>query len=181
MFERLRAAIDAALDAATAPSDKRDVISGMREAVIEAHAALAGLRDGMTRTERELAAEQRNLDDAERRGRLAGGIGDQETVEVAERFVAKHRERVEVLRQKLEAHRAEISLMERELDEMKAQMKKVAGSSSVESAWREIEAAGGARPETDLNNDLLKEQFDRAAREAHANAQLEALKKRMGR
>ena len=40
MFERLRAAIDAALDAATAPADKRDIVSGMRDAVIEAHAAL---------------------------------------------------------------------------------------------------------------------------------------------
>jgi hypothetical protein len=64
---------------------------------------------------------------------------------------------------------------------MKAQMKKVAGASSVENAWREIESAGGSRPETDVEDDLLRQQFDQAAREARANAQLEALKKKMGR
>lgn len=181
MFERLRAAIDAALDAASSPADKRDIVSGMRDAVIEAHAALQGMRDGLARTERELAAEKKYLEDAERRGRMAAGIGDQETVDVAERFVAKHKERVSVLERKVEAQHAEISLMERELSEMKGQMKKVAGSNSVEDAWRGIEMAGGTRPGTDSNDDVLRERFDRVAREAQANAQLEALKKRMGR
>jgi len=181
MFERLRAAIDAALDSATAPADKRDVVAGMRDAVIEAHAALQGMRDDVARTEKELAVERNRLADAERRGRLAGEIDDHETVEVAEQFAAKHRGRVGVLEQKLEAQRAEIVLMERELGEMKAQMKKVSGSSSVDSAWRGIEAAGGSRPETDVKDDLLRDKFDRVAREAQADAQLEALKKRMGR
>jgi len=181
VFERLRAAIDAALEAATSPQDKRDVVSGMRDAVIEAHAAVSGMREGLARTEQELAAERRSLKDAERRGQLAEEIDDQETVDVAERFATKHQERVSVLEKKLEAQKAEIVLMERELEEMKAQMKKVAGSSSVDTAWREIESAGGTRPETDVNDDLLKHQFDRAAREAKADAQLDALKKRMGR
>ena len=181
MFERLRAAIDAALDAASVPPDKRDVVSGMREAVIEAHATVTGLREGLARTERELVVEQRSLQDAERRGRLAAEINDQETVDIAEQFVVKHKEKVRVLEKKLDAQRGEIGLMERELAEMKAQMKKVAGSSSVDSAWREIEAAGGSRPETDVKDELLKGAFDKAAREAAADAQLEALKKRMGR
>jgi len=181
VFERLRAAIDAALEAATSPSDRRDVVSGMRDAVIEAHSVVQGLREGLARTEQELATEQRNLKDAERRGRLAAEIEDHETAEIADRFKVKHKERVDLLEKKLEAQRAEIGFMERELDEMKAQMKKVAGSSSVDNAWREIESAGGARPETDLQDELLKSSFDRAAREAAAEAQLEALKKRMGR
>jgi hypothetical protein len=181
MFERLRAAIDAALEAATSPSDKRDVVSGMREAVIEAHAVVQALREGLSRTEQELAVEQRNLKDAERRGRLATEIDDQETVEIANRFAMKHKERVAVLEKKLDAQRGELLFMERELDEMKAQIKKVAGSSSVESAWREIESAGGVRPKTDVSEESLRSSFDRAAREAAADAQLEALKKRMGR
>jgi hypothetical protein len=181
VFERLRAAIDAALEAATSPQDKRDIVSGMRDAVIEAHAAVAGMREDLARTEQELAAEQRSRKDAERRGHMAKEINDQETVDVAERFVAKHGERVDVLEQKLEAQKAEIVLMERELGEMKAQMKKVAGSSSADNAWREIESAGGSRPETDVKDELLKQKFDRVAREAQADAQLDALKKRMGR
>jgi len=153
----------------------------MREAVIEAHAVVQALREGLSRTEQELAVERRNLKDAERRGRLATEIDDQETVEIANRFAMKHKERVAVLEKKLDAQRGELLFMERELDEMKVQIKKVAGSSSVESAWREIESAGGARPETDASEESLRSSFDRAAREAAADAQLEALKKRMGR
>jgi hypothetical protein len=37
------------------------------------------------------------------------------------------------------------------------------------------------RPETDLEQELLKTKLDRAAREADADARLEEMKKRMGR
>jgi len=181
MFERLRDAINAALDAATGPPDSREVLSGMRDAVIEARAALEGMKQGVVKTEQRLTLERRQLEDAERRGRMARGIDDQETVDVAELFTAKHRERVEVLEDKLEAQRAELALAERELAEMKGQLKKAAGSSHAETAWREIEAAGGVRPETDVGDELLRSQMDRAAREAEAEAKLDALKKKMGR
>jgi ABC-type phosphate transport system auxiliary subunit len=181
MFERLRDAINAALDAATGPPDSREVLSGMRDAVIEARAALEGMKQGVVKTEQRLILERRQLEDAERRGRMAGEIDDQETVDVAELFTAKHRERVEVLQDKLEAQRAELALAERELAEMKGQLKKAAGSSHAETAWREIEAAGGVRPETDVGDELLRSQMDRAAREAEAEAKLDALKKKMGR
>jgi hypothetical protein len=69
----------------------------MREAVVDAKVAVAEIEEAVDRTERELAAERQRLADAERRGRLAGEIQDQETVQVAERFVAKHRERAGVL------------------------------------------------------------------------------------
>lgn len=181
MFERLRDAINSALDAATKPADGRELVSGMRDAVIEARAGLEAMREGVDKTEKQLIVERRRLADAERRGSMAAGIGDQETVEVAELFAAKHRDRVEVLQDKLEAQRAELALAERELEEMKAQLKKAAGSSQVDSAWREIEAAGGVRPATDVQDELLRSQLDRAAREAEAEARLDALKKKMGR
>ena len=181
MFERLREAINAALDAATGPPDSREMLSGMRDAVIEARAALEAMKQGITKTEQRLTVERKQLKDAERRGRMAGEIDDQETVEVAELFTAKHRERVEVLEDKLESQRAELALAERELEEMKGQLKNAAGSSHAETAWREIEAAGGVRPETDVGDELLRSQMDRAAREAEAEAKLDALKKKMGR
>ena len=181
MFERLRAAINAAIDAATPPPDARELVSAMREAVIEARAAIEGLRDGVEQTERRLAAERKQLEDAERRGRMAAGIDDEETVEVAQRFSAKHQEHVAMLEGKLQAQRAELSLAERQLEGMKAQLRKVAGSRHVEAAWREIETAGGTRPETDFKNELLRSQIDSAAREAEAEARLEALKKKMGK
>ncbi|UCG84929.1 MAG: hypothetical protein JSW71_13375 [Gemmatimonadota bacterium] len=181
MFERLREAINAALDAATGPPDSREVLSGMRDAVIEARAALEGMRQAANKTERQLVVERRHLEDAERRGRLAAEIDDQETVEVADRFIEKHRGRVEVLEDKLAAQRAELELAEKELEEMKGQLKQAAGKDHVDSAWREIEAAGGARPDTDVGDELLRSQLDRAAREAEAEARLDALKKKMGR
>ncbi|MFQ5702578.1 MAG: hypothetical protein ACE5HT_00995 [Gemmatimonadales bacterium] len=180
MFERLRAAINAALDAATVSHDPREAASKMREAVIEARAGIELMRRGVLEVETELSSQRSQLADAERRGRLADGIDDVETVAVANRFVEKHRARIGVLEQKLEAQRAELALAERELEEMKSDLKRV-GSSQAEAAWREIENAGGTRPATDVDGDLLRSRLDRAAREAHAEAQLEALKKKMGK
>jgi len=54
-------------------------------------------------------------------------------------------------------------------------------SDRIESAWRNIESAGGTRPELDLKDELLRSQLDAAAKEAAANEQLRQLKKKMGR
>ena len=56
MFERLRDAVRAALDAATPPGDLRDRARQMREAVVEARVAVQELRAALTRTDLELAA-----------------------------------------------------------------------------------------------------------------------------
>jgi len=158
----------------------------MREAVVEAKVAVQEMREALVRTEGELTLERQRLADAERRGRLAGEIQDQETVAVAERFAAKHRERVGVLERKLAAQREEVALAERDLVEMQGQLRSAGhdrpameGERSTERAWREVQSAGGARPGMDLQDELLKAEMDRAAREAAAQQQLEALKKKM--
>jgi len=158
----------------------------MREAVVEAKVAVQEMREALGRTEGELTLERQRLADAERRGRLATEIQDQETVAVAERFAAKHRERVGVLERKLAAQREELALAERDLVEMQSQLKSaekdrptVEAERSAERAWRDVQAAGGARPGMDLQDELLKAEMDRAAREAAAEQQLEALKKKM--
>jgi ABC-type phosphate transport system auxiliary subunit len=179
LFERLRDAFRAALDAAAGPADLRALARQMREAVVEAKVAVAEINDAIARTGHEIAVERQRLADAERRGRLAGEIQDQETVVVAERFTAKHRERISVLEHKLTAQREELALAERELAEMQAQLKQVGEPTSTEQAWRDIERAGGERPGTDLQDELLKSDMDRAAREAAAARQLEELKKKM--
>ena len=99
---------------------------------------------------------------------------------VADRFAAKHRERVGVLERKLAAQREELALAQRELDEMRTQLKTAAAAQpSTEQTWRDLEEAGGAREGTDLRDELLKSDMDRAAREAAAARQLEELKKKM--
>jgi hypothetical protein len=186
LFERLRDAFRAALDAATPPGDLRDLARQMREAVIEAKVAVQEMREALVRTQGELTLERQRLADAERRGRLAAEIQDQETVTVAERFATKHRERAQVLERKLAAQQEEVALTERDMVEMQGQLKSaekdratVEGDRSTERAWREVQSAGGARPGMDLQDELLKSQMDRAAREAAAQEQLEALKKKM--
>lgn len=187
MFERLRDALKAALDAATPPGNLRDLALQMREAVVDAKVAVEEIRSAVTRTDLELAAERQRLADAERRGRLAAEIQDQETVQVAERFAAKHRERAGVLERKLSAQRDELALAERELSEMQGQLKTadlgatppVGGASSTEQAWRDLQAAGGARPDVDLQQELLKHDIDRVARERAADEQLDLLKKKI--
>jgi hypothetical protein len=182
LFERLRDAFQAALDAAS-PGELREVTARMREAVIDAKVGVREVREAIARTDAELIAERQRLADTERRGRLAGEIQDQETVAVAERFAVKHRERVAVLERKVAAQRDELALAERELAEMQAQLERAAkaqpGGGSVEQAWRDVQAAGGTRPGVDLRDELLRADMDRAHREAEAQRQLEELKKRM--
>jgi len=158
----------------------------MREAVVDAKVAVREIQEAVARTERELTLERQRLADAERRGRLAGGIQDAETVAVADRFAAKHRKRLGVLERKLVNQREELALAQRELDDMQAQLKTaerdrpaMQGESSTEQAWRDMQSAGGARPGMDLQDELLKSDMDRAAREASAARQLEELKKKM--
>jgi hypothetical protein len=188
VFERLRDAVRAALEAATPPGNLRDLARQMREAVVDAKVAVQEMREALTRTQLELAAEGQRLADAERRGRLAAEIQDQETVQVAERFVGRHRERVGVLQRKLAAQREELGLAERDLGEMQAQLKSAerdrpaaTGESSMERAWRDLQAAGGERPDVDLQNELLKADIDRVAREQAADQQLDLLKQKLGK
>ncbi len=187
MFERLRAALGAALDAATPPGDPRHVAGQMREAIVEARTSLAAMRKGIAQVEQELTVERRALADAERRGGLAAKIDDRETVQVTDRFATKHRERVAILEQKLVAQQAELALAEREVAEMKEQyvafersLPASEAARNVNAAWRDLEAAGVGRAGTD-DESRLQAELDRVARQAQADAQLEALKKKMGK
>jgi chromosome segregation ATPase len=188
VFKRLREALEAALAAATPPEDLYALAGRMREALIEARAGLEAMRDALGKTERELAALGREIETADRRRALAAGIDDQETVAVADGYLAKHRERAAVLEKKLGAQREEIALAERDVAEMTAQLEEVTkrrggidAERSSATAWASLGRAGMDRPELDPEQEALKATLDRAAREAAADAKLEELKKRMGK
>ncbi len=176
MFERLRAAVNAALDAAMPPPDWRDLQGQMRRAAVEGRAALMQLREALARTERELVVERQQLADAQRRGALAEGIGDAETVAIAQRFAAKHGERVAVLEQKLAAQHAELTLADRDVGEMVTQLKELERRGGIAP-----EAAGPTAEELGTDDTELRTVTDRAAREADAAQRLADLKKRMGK
>jgi len=186
LFDRLRDALRAALDAATPAGDLRDLARQMREAVIEAKVAVQELHEALGRTDQELAAERQRLADTLRRGRLAGEIQDQETVDVAQRFAAKHGERIGVLARKLAAQREELALATRDLADMQAELARAErdrpateAERRAERAWRDLQQAGGVRPGVDPADDRLKADLDRASREAAAERQLAEIKQRM--
>jgi hypothetical protein len=186
VFEGLRSRIEQFLAEHTAPADARASAAALEQAVIEARVSLSQMKDGLAATERELALERRQLDDSDRRGRMASDIGDTETAELAARYATRHRERALVLERKLVVQREELVLAERDVAEWTAQLRAAkqglgTGAASAGAAWRDIESAGGTRPDTDLAGDLLRSNLDRAAHEAAAEEQLAHLKRKLGK
>jgi hypothetical protein len=188
VFKRLREALEAALAGATPPEDLYALAGRMRAALVEARAGLSQMREALERTDRELALGRREIETAERRRALAAGINDAETVQVAESYLTKNRERVDVLERKAAAQREEIALAERDVAEMTRQLEEVTkrrgtidAERSSAAAWASLGRAGVDRPELDAEQEALKARMDRAAREAEADAKLEELKKRMGK
>jgi len=185
VFEGLRARLEKLLADHTPAGDVRARAAQLHAALLEAKVAVGAMRDALDATERSLKDERRRLEDAERRGRLAARIPDPETVTVAEQFVLRHRERVAVLDKKIALQREELALAERDLEQLAGEFRAVrqgregGRTSAQEAAWRDVEAAGGTRPETDVEGELLKSQLNRRQMEAAVEAQLEHLKKKI--
>jgi hypothetical protein len=130
----------------------------------------------------ELQSERKQLTDAERRGRLAAAVPDPETVAVAERFAARHRERIIMLERKVAVQRDELVLAEREVQEMTAQWRTASSgsgvaSASIDAAWRDLEAAGATRAPDD--GDRTAAELDQKKRDQAVEAQLAYLKRKM--
>jgi hypothetical protein len=188
LFDRLRSQIDQILARGTVPPTPREEAVAIQQHLVALKLGLDDLRRGYAATERELAREREQLSAAERRGQQATEIQDAETVRIATEFIAKHRERVEVLERKLAVQQDEVAMAERDAATMLARLKQArqgltaeGRTPSAEAAWRGLEAAGGVRPETDVESELLKTKADRAAMEQAAEAQLAHLKKKLGK
>ncbi len=180
MLDGLKARLDQLLRE-RARTDPRAFAAGMREALVEAKVGLTRMAEAIAVTEQELVVERKHLDDAERRGKLAQAVPDQETVALAERFAAKHRERIEVLTRKIVAQRDELALAHREVEEMAAEVRNagaIGPSDSIRAAWRDLEAAGASRPEEAERDHAASE---RKRLEEAIEAQLAYLKKKMGK
>ena len=180
MFDGLKARLDR-LFREHGSTGGREYAAGLREALLEARLGLSTMREAITQTERELAGERKQLADAERRGRLAAQVPDAETVAVAERYAVRHRERVLVLERKLVVQREELVLAEREVEEMASEFRGAARgpeAASINAAWRDLEAAGAARP---AEADQLAAETDKRRRDEAVEAQLAYLKKKMGK
>jgi hypothetical protein len=188
LFDRLRTQLENAISRGTVPPTPREEAAALEQSVVEMKLGLQDLRRALTKTEQELVQQRAQLVDAERRGVLAAGIQDAETVRVATEFSATHRERVGVLERKLAVQQDEVAMAEKDANELLERLRSAkrgldAGgrSPTTAAAWRSLEAAGGVRPESDLEGELLSTKADRAALEQAADAQLAHLKKKMGK
>jgi hypothetical protein len=195
MFEQLRASFRAMLDTARSPDDRRAVLADMKDSVVRARMGVDDLRQGLRLAERRLDEGRAELETIRRRRALAANVGDQETVDVADRFEALQAERVNVLERKLETQQAELALVEREVAEMTTDLRRamdgvplrasgspgtepgVPGASVGGADIDPLDADGALRDEIDA----LGRRETRASREADADARLAELKRRLGK
>jgi hypothetical protein len=180
VLEGLKARLDQLLRDG-ARGDPRAYAAGLKEAVLEARLGVRTMQEALVVTERELAAERQQLEDAERRGRLAAMVPDPETVQVAERYALRHRERAAILERKLVVQREELVLAERELAEMTVEAKRATAnhpSETISAAWRDLESAGVTRPD---EQDRIQAETDRQRRDSAIEAQLAYLKRKLGK
>lgn len=195
MFESLRKSLDDLLSRATPPEERRQIVSRMRDTLVQAKMGLQDLRDGLEKSRRRVEAERRELDTVQRRKRLAEQINDAETVRLATQYEQLHAERVEVLARKLEAQESELALAEREVSQMMSELRAAAsgigppgagigGAAAMNAAMDEIESElGGAAKDNSVREEIdgMSRARARADREADAARRLEELKRRMGK
>jgi hypothetical protein len=180
VFDGLKARLDQLLRE-RAPTDPQAYAARLREALLEAKVGIGTMREALAGSERELASERQQLEDAERRGRLAAAVPDPETVAVAERFVARHRERAAVVERRIVVQREELALAEREVAEMMAETRSAGSASpsaSIAAAWRDLQSAGAERPDEQERQQV---DADRQRREQAIEAQLAYLKRKLGK
>jgi hypothetical protein len=190
VFESLKSTIEDLLGGRVHPGDRRAVINDMKQALVAAKLGVEDLEQGVSVTRRKLDAERQGLDTVTRRKALAAGINDAETVAIAEKFEAQHRERIAVLERKLEAQEAEAALARRDYDEMLTQLKAAsAGAGSVGTGGAPAgtprmpnDADRGLPDDAALNAELdsMHRQRSRDEKAADADSRLAELKRRMG-
>ncbi|WP_396202005.1 hypothetical protein [Gemmatimonas sp.] len=210
MFEPLRDALrgfSTRLD----PDERRAMTQSMRDALVHAKLGLNDLRASLATTSARLVSERAELETVRRRQGLAAQVNDAETVAIAERFAVQHQERVAMLETKQMVQQQELSLAEREYEDMSAELRLIlsgvapgarstasTATDSTESADLRADPArdhadpAGVdepldKPMDESLADAMTDPFGasprrtRAEREADAEQQLAALKRRMGK
>lgn len=192
MFESLRKSLDDLLSRSTPPEERRQIVSRMRDTLVQAKVGLQDLRDGLAQSKRRLEQERRELDTVQRRKRLAEQINDAETVRLANQYEQMHVERVAVLERKVEAQESELALAERDVAQMMTELRQAASgipsagersNAAVSAAMDEIESEMGSAKGESLRSEIdgLSRARTRADHEADAARKLEELKRRMGK
>jgi chromosome segregation ATPase len=194
VFESLRKSLDDLLSRSTPPEERRQIVSRMRDTLVQAKVGLEDLRTALAQSKRRLEMERGELDTVQRRKRLAEQIEDGETVRLASQYEQMHQERVAILERKLEAQESELALAERDVAQMMTELRQAASgipapgersAATVNAAMEEIESelASGVGKGENLRSEIdgLSRARSRADHEADAARKLEELKRRMGK
>lgn len=192
VFENLRKSLDDLLSRSTPPEERRQIVSRMRDTLVQAKMGLEDLRTALETSKRRLETERRELDTVQRRKRLAEQINDAETARLASQYEQMHLERVNVLSRKLEAQESELSLAERDVAQMMTELRQAASgiptgadrsAAAMNAAMDEIESDLDAGKNESLGQEIdgLSRARTRADHEADAARKLEELKRRMGK
>ncbi len=129
MFKRLKRMVDDVLDHLESKiddvtdDDVDRLMRAMREELVQTKARIPELEALLKSQIAQADREKAEAEACDRRAAKAAEIGDTETVEVAQRFAAQHRQRLEVLVIKAEATRAEILQHRDEAEQMTEQLK----------------------------------------------------------
>jgi len=166
-IDDLLARLDRLLGEQGLRDSSRNQAGVLHDALLELKVGIRDLRDSLAGTDRELIAEREELVTAERRGQLALGISDNETVEIARQFVERHRQRIDLLERKLSVQRDELAIAEREYEELSIRYR-----DARQGIVSEGRAPAGEDPPS---------RIDRRAAEAAVDAQLEMLKRKLGK
>lgn len=166
MFDNLRHAFKEAIENFNkelsrdqVPETVDKLLAGMRDEVADAKVRIRELEDQLTRAKAEAQREQTEAATAQRRGKMAVDIGDDETAKVALEYAAKHEERHQVLEQKIQALTKELALRSKEVEEMLAKVKEAQAKRDTLAATT---GRSGARESLRAADDLFSE-LDRMA------------------
>ena len=158
------------------PSARRQ-LAEMKHTLSLARIARDDVRAAHAASVQRLESARAELAPILRRGELARGIDDEETVAVAERFAAAQRSTIEVLERKVDVQHDELLLTERTVADMELELRSVTGIGPMPAATPG-DAAAGSDPTVDASDYRA---LDHAARAQSADERLAELKRRMGR
>ena len=182
-FDNFRKSLEDLMNRHTPPTDRRETASQMRDTLIQAKMGLSEMRDSLDKARQRLSIEERELETVKRRRQMALDINDTETVAIADKFVATHGERVELLRRKVSIQEDEVRMAEADVEAMTRELK-----SAVSGTGEFAPNIGTSSPDLDFSGAAVADEIDalsrkrsRAEHQANAEAELEELKRRMGK
>jgi hypothetical protein len=182
-FDNFRKSLEDLMNRHTPPADRRETASQMRDTLIQARMGLSEMRQSLEKDRARLALEERELETVKRRRQMAQDINDAETVAIADKFVATHGERVELLRRKVAVQEDEVRMAEADVESMTRDLK-----SAMSGTGDFAPHIATPSPDLDFEGTAVSNEIDalnrarqRAAHQANAEADLEELKRRMGK